>query len=393
MTAVLVVEPSPGGHRFAYVRYIIDNLPRGHQAVLLTSVGASASDEYRVNLGQLDLTVLERFAQPNPPTPQLVDAVATACRERAIALVLVMDADLALKRWWWDAWRPLRSLSPRPEVSVLLTRYPMRSALRGRRAFAHRIAKSAAILAGMLSGSITRAGAVAGHEDTTRGLLVSRVRDPAFCTAHSRDRIPLRAQFGLPADRKLVGIFGQVTMHKYVPMLAEAVQQAGADVDLLVVGRLSDEVADWLGGQTGEIRERIIVRPGFLDEEVMDGLLASCDIVSVAQNYDRPSAVMGRAFAADVPVVTAGSKVRERELRLLGGGLAAQTSAEALADAVRRLLASPEAGALRADTPMPTPRELTMMVLGRNRRVALWEHCRLGRSLGRRSDADESGSP
>jgi len=364
VATVLIVEPNPGGHRFQYVRYVVQNLPANHEPVLLTSVGASTCDEYRFNLGDIDVRTLEVFAGAAPAIVQLAEGVAAACKEQSAAIVLLMDADVALKTWWWVARRWLRPLTPRPEISILLTRYPMRSALRDRRAMLHRVAKGAATLLGMLSGTITRASAIAGHEDTTRGLLISRVRDPAFCSAHSRDRARLRAQFGLPAERKLVGVFGRITVDKNIPMLAEAVRESGEDVDLLIVGQVSSEVADWLAGQTCDIRDRIVVRPGFLAEDVMDGLLAACDVVSVVQNYDRPSAVMGRALAAEVPLVTGGSRVRERELRLIGGGLATQTTPGSIAEAVGRLLASKDAGALSGTISMPTPEELTMTLLG-----------------------------
>lgn len=366
MARILVVEPSHGGHRFLYVRYVVENLKSGDTATLLTSVGAVERDEFEFNLGHLDLPVIERFS--NPSTNDLARGIAQACLDTGASTVLLMDADTPIKSWWWHGARAFRKAPTRPQVAMLLTRYPLRGAIRDPRGLAHLVSKAALAVLAYLTGAATRIGAVAGHDDMTRGLAISRVRDPAYCTAHSRDRAQLRTQYGLPSERRIVGTFGRITRYKNVPMLALAVRAVGDDVDLLVAGPVDAEVEEWLAAQPQELRDRLIVRSGFLEEQVLDGLLAACDVVSVALGYDRPSAVMGRALGAGVPIMSAGSTVRAHELQLLGGGISTNLDVDSIATALAQLLGHGDTPPLKGDLVLPTPAELAATLLGYARR-------------------------
>ena len=77
------------------------------------------------------------------------------------------------------------------------------------------------------------------------------------------------------------------------------------------------------------------MRDGFLSNEVLDKLVASADVVPLAMTLNGPSGIMGKAVAAGVPVVTAGSEVRAREVKALDAG-ACRLNAESIGQAIDR---------------------------------------------------------
>jgi len=265
-------------------------------------------------------------------------AVAEQCRGGSVGTVVVMDADESLKKWWLVAAQEFRGLKDeRPRVVFMLTRYIARIELLDRQAFFHRFAKAFLVIAAMSTRTLSRAGGFAGRDDLSSGWLVKRLRDPAICSAHSRDREQLREELGLPQDRKLVGIIGAIDTRKCIPLVHEAVLASSPDADLLVAGTIKEDVQEWFDVQPDHVMQRIILRAGYLDNDELDQLVAACDAISVVQLNKGPSGVMGKALTAEVPVVTAGSRVRARELAVTHGGLAADMTPASIADALREL--------------------------------------------------------
>ena len=338
MPMTVLVEPHPSGHRFQAVANVALLAARTSDVLLLTSVGATASEEFAAYLSDVPIKVEERFAAILPPTREQARAIAQACRAGDVATVVLMDADQALKRWWFVAPRVLRRLPRRPRVVFMLTRYPARLSLTDRTGWKLRLSKAILVLAAMATGSLHRVAGFAGRDDLTRGRLVKRARDPALCLAHSRDRARLRAELGLPGNRSLVGIFGVLTDRKHAPLVLGAIGASGCDADLLLAGRVKPDVAAWLDALPDALRSRVIVRDGFLANATLDALVASVDVVAIAMTNNGPSGIMGKALAAGVPVVSAGSTVRARELAATGNGEAAELTAAGLGAALGRIL-------------------------------------------------------
>lgn len=142
----------------------------------------------------------------------------------------MLDADQALKRWWYDAPREF-GIGRRPRVMFMLTRYPAKIKLTDWGGWRLRIPKATLALAAMASGSLHHVAGYAGLDDMTRGWIVKRTRDPAPCSAHSRDRAAHRTELGLPPDRRLVGIFGGVNERKNAPLIWEAMERSPVEAD------------------------------------------------------------------------------------------------------------------------------------------------------------------
>lgn len=338
MPVTLIVEPDHSGHRFQAVANVAMVAARTDDVVLLTSRGATGTEEFGNYLDGVRLKVDERFAVIHPPTRLLAATVAESCAVYDVTRVVVMDADQSLKRWWYVAPAALRSLGRRPKVVFMLVRYPTKVPLADWHGWAHKISKGTLALLAMATGTLHRVGGFAGREDTSRGWLVHRVRDPATCSAHSRDREQLRRDLGLPVDRRLVGILGVISRGKNVPLLSEAVCAAGTDADLLVAGAMQPDVAGWVDQLPTGTRRRLVVMDEYLSNDVLDRLVAACDVVSVAQDRNAPSGIMGKALAAETPVVSAGSVIRGRELAVTHGGLDAEMTVAGLSAAIRELL-------------------------------------------------------
>ncbi len=372
-STTLVVEPDPGGHRFQAVAAVA-RLARGFgPVVLLTSAEGRRSVALDVYLGELvgdgDLTVLDPFDEIHPPTRQMAAEVAARCAAAAarssdapVGRVVVMDADQALKRWWVVAPRLFRGLPVRPRVVFMLTRYPARLAPTDLTGWRLRGPKAVLALVAMATRSLHRVVGFSGRDDTAEGWVVKRVRDPHYCSAHSRDRAEHRALLGLDPDRLLVGIFGAVDARKNPQLVLDAMTAGGLDATLVVAGGFDDEVRAWARGLDDVDRARVFLRDEFLDNDVLDRFVAAVDVVPLALTNNGPSGIMGKAQAAGVPVVTAGSLVRAREVEATGTGIACDLTAASIGDAMRRAID----GGIVGGTPLGevSAEEFAMTLLG-----------------------------
>jgi hypothetical protein len=370
MPVTVIVEPDYGGHRFQAVAHVAKLAGQTGEIILLTSAGAPNTDEFRTFLTDVPLKVNEPFESIYPPTRLMARRVAEICRTNAVSTVIVMDADQSLKRWWYVAAQELRGVPRRPRVIFMLTRYPAKLTLGDRFGWALRISKGSLALAAMATGTLHRVAGFAGREDLSRGWLVKRARDPAICTANSRDRTALRAELGLPADRRLVGIFGVLTARKNAPLVLAAILTSGTDADLLLAGSISPDVTGWLATLPEPTRGRVIVRDGFLPNDLLDRLVAAVDVVAIVLTNNGPSGIMGKALAADVPVVSAGSAVRARELHATHGGVTADLNLESIATALRRVLVGGIRPVPASPLPAATAEAFAAVLLGADPRQA-----------------------
>jgi hypothetical protein len=152
-------------------------------------------------------------------------------------------------------------------------------------------------------------------------------------------------------------------------MLAEAVARVGGNTRLLLAGQLTPEVRDWLVAQPTEVRCVLIVRDEYLSNERLDAYVAACDVVSIAQDNNGPSGIMGKTLAAGVPVLTAGSRVRARELTAAGpgAGRATELNVDGTVDGLRTLARDRESFRPADRTLLATPETFARAVLGLGR--------------------------
>ena len=367
MPTTVLVEPDPSGHRFQAVANVALRAQRdGDDVVLLTSRGAVTGDAFKVYLSEVPLEAVEVFDEVYPPTAAMLEQVVGRCRQDDVRTVVVMDADQSLKRWWLLAPRAFRPLGKkRPQVVFFYTRYPARVPLDDRVQLKLRVTKSVLTAVTMATRTLDRAAGFAGRDDMHKGWLVKRARDPEICGFHSSQRAELRTELGLPQDRRLVGIVGLISERKNARLVLESMQLVGVDADLLLAGVIEPEVKAWIDGLPDEDRARVHTFDGFLDNTLLDKLIAAVDVAPIALTNNGPSGIMGKALAAEVPVVTAGSRVRARELLATDGGELAELTPESLGAAIRRVLDRPADFTRRSSVPPATADEFAASVLGR----------------------------
>ncbi len=364
MSTVVLVEPDPRGHRFQAVANVAAVAGETGSVLLLTSRGAASSEAFAAYLDGLDLQTEEVFSEFVPPTRQLARAVAEKARVLDVSTAVVMDADRSLKQWWFTARREFQGLDRRPRIVLMLTRYPARLKYNDLRCLRLRVSKGLLSILARTTRTADHIAGFAGRDDMSHGWVVRRARDPEICSAHSRDRAALRAELGLDPDRPLVGIFGMIGADKSPGMVLRALEDAGIDGDLVLAGSLLPEVRAWLDGLDAVDRARVVVRDGFLSNDVLDKHVAAVDAVPIAQIHGGPSGIMGKAHAAGVPVVSAGSEVRARELAATDGGETAEMDAHSIGAAIRRVLDRDPNSPRRNTVPPATAEEFSRNLLG-----------------------------
>ena len=365
MPVTVIVEPDPSGHRFQAVANVASVAGETTDVVLLTSTGAASGEAFDVYLsGTKFLEVQERFAEVYPAAEEIARAIAEKARELDVESAVLMDADQVLKRWWRVARRELKGLARRPRIVMMLTRYPARIRYTDKRVMRLRVSKGLLAIVSRANGSVQHLAGFAGRDDMSRGWVVRRARDPEICSAHSRDRAALREELGLPADRVLVGIFGMIGPDKSPDLVLEALKVSGIDGDLVLAGGVKPEVQAWLDGLDETDRARVIVRNGFLSNEVLDKHVAAVDAVPIAQVHGGPSGIMGKASAAGVPVVSAGSEVRAREMVATDSGENAEMTAESIGAAIRRVVERDPNAPRGNKVPPATAEEFSRNLLG-----------------------------
>lgn len=366
MPTTVLVEPDPSGHRFQAVANVALRAQKdGDDVVLLTSKGAVTGDAFKVYLADVAIEAVEVFDEVYPPTATMLEQVVARCRQDDVRTVVVMDADQSLKRWWLLAPRQLRGLEKRPQVVFFYTRYPARVPLNDRVQLKLRVTKSILTAVTMATRSVNRAAGFAGRDDLHKGWLVKRARDPEICGFHSGQRAELRTELDLPQDRRLVGIFGLISERKNAKLVFESMQLVGVDADLLLAGVIEPEVKAWIASLPPEDQARVHTFDGFLDNTLLDKLIAAVDVAPIALTNNGPSGIMGKALAAEVPVVSAGSRVRARELVATDGGELAELEPASLGAAIQRVLDRPAGFTRRASVPPATADEFAASVLGR----------------------------
>lgn len=364
MPVTVIVEPDPSGHRFQAVANVAAVAGETDEVLLLTSTGASTGEAFEVYLSDTKLTVEEPFTEVYPPTAEMARAVADKARSLDVSTAVVMDADQSLKRWWYVAPREFKGLARKPRIVFMLTRYPAKLKLTDRVGWKLRIPKATLAVAAKATGSLHHVAGFAGREDMSKGWIVRRTRDPEICTAHSRDRVALRTELDLPQDRKIVGVFGLLTERKNAPLVLDALKVAGLDADLLLAGSVQPEVWAWINALPPEDRARVIVQDGFLSNELLDKLVAAVDAAPIALTNNGPSGIMGKASAAGVPVISAGSEVRARELIATDGGETAEMTPASIGAAIKRVFERDPNAPRRNTVPPATAEEFSRNLLG-----------------------------
>jgi glycosyltransferase involved in cell wall biosynthesis len=169
--------------------------------------------------------------------------------------------------------------------------------------------------------------------DVAPGMVI-RLFHPIFRFGAAATRDPM------PASPVRMLFFGRVLPYKGVPILLAAfarLREAGGGYVLRVVGRGDDEAPPELTRQEG-----LTLEEGWVAPDAIARVLETADILVLPYREASQSGVVAAAYGAGLPVVvTPVGGLTEQVIDGETGVIAAATTPEAVADAVRRLIETP----------------------------------------------------
>jgi glycosyltransferase involved in cell wall biosynthesis len=164
---------------------------------------------------------------------------------------------------------------------------------------------------------------------------LARLYHPIFKFAHAL------AKSSHPAKPFRLLFFGRILPYKGVPMLLEAftkLRASGVDCTLRIVGRGEIAAPPNLLNQPG-----LSIETGWVAPDAIGGILAEADSVALPYLEASQSGVIAAAYGVGLPVVaTPVGGLREQIVDGETGTLATDTTADAMAEAVRRLIETPD---------------------------------------------------
>jgi len=147
--------------------------------------------------------------------------------------------------------------------------------------------------------------------------------DTALFHPSRRDPL-LRAEFGLPADTRLLIYAGRISAEKRVPLIQRAVEKLGPPYHLLVVG----------GNERRRLSPQQTLLPYEQDTARLTRLLASCDALIHAGEHETFGLVFLEAMACGRPVIGVRSGAVAEIVDASVGRIAESGDVGSLADAV-----------------------------------------------------------
>lgn len=344
---MLIVEPHVEGHWLSYVGMLVQQLSAGDSVLLALGEGARASREFTAHVDEVgaaaEVHTIESDSWARPAIQEL------ASRFNA-DLTVMPSADehllgLALGGWHGGGrisgvvmrLRPQR-LRPRPVLRCLMKLIALAlCAARGQ------------IDIFVLTSSIS----------PVRPGLIPSIWDPITFSPDAEARLELVNRWQLDPSVQYFGIFGAITSRKNLPLVIDAVVDAGPDIGLIASGRIAPDVMKDLSA----IRDRfnIIVDDSFLSEPELDSAMTLVSGVVLAHSNEGPSGLLGKAAAAGTLIVAAGARSLKRDVkRLKGQAIWVPLDRHHLSVGIRR------ATTLKRPSPtlMPTEAQFARMLLG-----------------------------
>ncbi len=207
------------------------------------------------------------------------------------------------------------------------------------------------------------------RDKSLREGLLRECPDPVdFATTPESVR-SFRNRMELDRDRRWFGIFGNIVERKNPRLAVEVLTRFGGQpTGLLLAGTIDEALLDKLQGPLAAYRSRggqVRILNSLLPDEELDSAIASVDSAFFLHSGDGPSQILGKAVAAGVTTVAAGSRALRKMQRRLGGENWTALEVDKIVTLLERT----------KDRGQPQPRELAggqdfaEALLGRNARV------------------------
>lgn len=342
-TAVVVVEPNPGGHRLFYVRVLAEQAARrGFGVVLLTAAGAVEGPEFAVHLrglvasGVLEVRVAPALSSRTWGWKRLLAArraLRLLPREtgKSVQAVLIPDGDrqllpaaVLLRPWLHTS--TVSALVMRPQFS---DRSGLGPAVRG-------AAKFAVVNAVTLLGVRVFFLRPAGTSHDQMGSM--DVTDPVQVVRPVKTRAVVRRELGVGPRELVLTVAGGIDARKNPGMIVAAVAMLDPRLQptVAMVGSLSAAARAEIAA-SGCPAAGLRIIDGYLSDEDLDRWLYATDIVIVAHSNDGASGILARAVALGTRAVVAGSPTLTRLAEGVEGLEVAELDPGSIAASITRL--------------------------------------------------------
>lgn len=330
---VLVAEMSGSGHRFQYVRWIIEAaVAQGHFVSLLTRPGACLTDEYRTHLG----SVGSLFHAVESPTDSISELIQIALYQSCQSLI-IPDGDRYLAQVM---------LAGRPHKSVDVTLLIMRpsgqsstlSGVRKVKTLVKRVLRSFVRLRGIRVLSLV--------SSTTRPRNEMQVADPVVVeqiTASSMANH--RHEFGLSEGTTWFGIVGAISRRKNIEMVLESLKVAhDPGFGLVIAGKIESDYKAALLAEVSVAQEsglQILIIDRILSEIELDLFVATLDAVILAHSNEGSSGILGKASILGTPVLAAGANSLRKDIEGMPDiGIWVELNPQSLSEGMKRIMVS-----------------------------------------------------
>jgi len=317
---VVIFEPCPRGHRFTYVKRVINALaPLPVKITLATSPGASDCETYPEQLASLAsrFEMVDRYPEADPTGKfsfawNTASSLARAASDLKPDHIIAPSFDGAIELLGAQRLSLLSRSLARTELEAMVMvaswAYLEHNSLRRwakRRAWAALVGASSARTLHVIDPVVMRAIRALTPRIASRTVLSP---DPveAFPTV---SKVEARKRLGIEEGGRLISCVGRLDERKGVDILIRAFRAASlrSDDRLLLVGTHMPEINALLQGEASDLVRagRIISRDGYVSDEQMVLAIAAADLIGVTYRRHLGSAsILIRAAAQGRPILS-----------------------------------------------------------------------------------------
>lgn len=297
----LIVETAGTGHRFYYVRLLVEAaLQRGDRVALGLTESSFAQSEYGLHLEKYENQVSIIYVDSIN-----LNSVEIASRKFNADLTIVPDGDipsrqLLMKRKWSGS-GSLTLLIMR-EHSQRTRNFLQSWGINGfKKILFHYVSRKARVRLVILKSSIWN-----GNSQ------LPIARDPVTSYATSESIQEIRLTWQLDAKLHWFGVFGNIDRRKNLDIIAQSLNQIGrADLGILIAGQCQEGVLEEANPYLEMLRKRgirVVIVNRMLSDTEMDSAVAAVDTAVLAHSNESPSGIMGKAVSFGTHVVASGAK-------------------------------------------------------------------------------------
>jgi hypothetical protein len=297
------------GHHFYYVRLLVEQALSGNNKtsiLLLTSELAISSKEFQVHLAKLQGLQTQTLAAKDFRLRTLSKHPSVSNAD----LISFPDADRLLPQLALGSW------SASGKSTFLVMRADGETKMIKGLGVAVGFAKKLFIVIGNMRDNIY---VYSLKSPLSKRLLpIPWISDPITIVRDDWRVDDLRGKLGQMPPCYWLGVFGDISPRKNLPLIVESVFNA-SDIGLLVAGRIDPAVLIELKPKLDLLREvgRLFELSGTLEDIDLDSAISAVDCVVAAHSNDGPSGIVAKAAILGKPLVLAGSRTLKRDAKNL----------------------------------------------------------------------------